>query len=104
LLQATLSDRELLARQRATEAAREPGCVSKSPRSPHPSSLFVQTGASAGHVSARGGAASGTAGPEPCAAGIKIVTANQVLGSLKRLKKHKLSKPRIEKRKEKKLS
>lgn len=58
----------------------------------HPSSLFVQTGAAAGRVSARGGAASGTAGPEPCAAGTKIVTANQVLGNLNRLKKHRLSK------------
>lgn len=54
----------------------------------HPSSLFVQTGASVGRVSARGGAASGTAGPEPCAADTKIVTANQVLGNLNRLKKH----------------
>lgn len=45
-----------------------------------------------GHVLARGGAVSGTAGLEPCAAGIKIVTANQVLGNLNRLKKHTLSK------------
>lgn len=52
----------------------------------------MQTEASAGHVLARGGAASGTAGPEACAAGIKIVTANQVLGNLNRLKKHMLSK------------
>lgn len=44
---------------------------------------------------ARGGAASGTARPKPCADGIKIVTANQVLGNLNRLKKHMLSKPGI---------
>lgn len=44
---------------------------------------------------ARGGAASGTAGPKPCAAGIKIVTTNQVLGNLNRLKPHALSKPGI---------
>lgn len=43
-------------------------------------------------MSARGGAASGAAGPEPCAAGTKIVTANQGLGNLNRLKKHRLSK------------
>lgn len=44
---------------------------------------------------ARGGAASGTAGPKPCAAGIKIVTTNQVLSNLNRLKPHALSKPGI---------
>lgn len=43
-------------------------------------------------MSARGGAASGAAGPEPCTAGTKIVTANQGLGNLNRLKKHRLSK------------
>lgn len=43
-------------------------------------------------MSARGGAASGAAGPEPCTAGIKIATTNQELGNLNRLKKHRLSK------------
>lgn len=41
---------------------------------------------------ARGGAASGTAGPESCTASLKIVTENQVLGNLNRLKNHMLSK------------
>lgn len=41
---------------------------------------------------ARGGAASGTAGPASCTASVKIVTENQVLGNLNRLKKHMLSK------------